>query len=209
MFDTVRARLTAWYVMVLGGVLILFAAGVYGVLARSLYARVDEALLALLDVAATSLAHDAAEGQEPDDAARSTVAELSSRLEELAIHDGQGVLLARSPSRDDPALLWECAAVSVLILLYSPLTWGQHCVGVLPAMYLLVRSWKAGEPPPKFTRAALAVYGLVVLVLNREVVGRTGVYLIDSYHLPTWCLVGVLAAIMLGHGRTEFRIAPE
>jgi hypothetical protein len=105
--------------------------------------------------------------------------------------------------RDDPALLWECAAVSVLILLYSPLTWGQHCVGVLPAMYLLVRSWKAGQPPSSLTRAALAVYCLVVLVLNREVVGRVGVYLIDSYHLPTWCLVGVLAATLLGHGRSQ------
>jgi heavy metal sensor kinase len=111
MFDTVRVRLTAWYVSVLGGVLVLFAVGIYGFLSRALHARVDENLLALLDVAATSLAHDAAEGQSPDDAARSTVAELSSRLEELAIHDGAGALLARTPSRDEAALLPDPATI--------------------------------------------------------------------------------------------------
>ena len=112
MFDTVRARLTTWYVSVLGGVLILFAVGVYGVLARALHDRVDENLLTVLDVAATSLTHDAAEGQAPDDAARSTVTELSSRLEELAIHDGKGVLLARTPSTDDAALLPDAGSIS-------------------------------------------------------------------------------------------------
>ncbi len=40
-------------------------------------------------------------------------------------------------ARDDPAIVWECAAVSLLILLISPITWKQHCVGVLPALYLV------------------------------------------------------------------------
>jgi heavy metal sensor kinase len=112
MFDTVRARLTAWYVSVLGGVLVLFGVGVYGVLARALHDRVDENLLTVLDVAATSLTHDAAEGQAPDDAARSTVTELSSRLEELAIHDGTGALLARTPAGDEPALLPDAGSIA-------------------------------------------------------------------------------------------------
>ena len=38
--------------------------------------------------------------------------------------------------RHDDTILWEGAVVSLLILLYSPLTWRQHCVAVLPAFYL-------------------------------------------------------------------------
>jgi two-component system, OmpR family, sensor kinase len=96
MLETVRARLTAWYVSVLAVVLIAFSLGVYAFLAQALHARVDEGLRSVLEIAATSLTHDAAEGQDPADAARSTVAELSNRLQRLAIHDAGGRLLARS-----------------------------------------------------------------------------------------------------------------
>jgi alpha-1,2-mannosyltransferase len=34
--------------------------------------------------------------------------------------------------RDDLTVLWGCAAVSILLLLYSPITWRQHYVGVIP-----------------------------------------------------------------------------
>ena len=90
MLETVRGRLTAWYVSVLAVVLAAFSVGVYAFLARSLHAGVDEGLQSVLEVAATSLTHDTAEGQDPADAARSTVAELSNRLQRLAIHDGGG-----------------------------------------------------------------------------------------------------------------------
>jgi heavy metal sensor kinase len=95
MIDSVRSRLTLWYVSVLAAVLALFSLGVYGLLARLLQERLDEGLLAVLDVAATSLAHDEAEGQDPADAARSTVTELSMRQERLAIYDSKARLLAR------------------------------------------------------------------------------------------------------------------
>jgi heavy metal sensor kinase len=100
MLETVRGRLTAWYVSVLAVVLAAFTVGVYAFLARSLHAGVDEGLQSVLEVAATSLTHDTAEGQDPADAARSTVAELSNRLQRLAIHDGAGRLLSRSS--DEP-----------------------------------------------------------------------------------------------------------
>ena len=106
MIDSVRSRLTLWYALVLGGVLVVFSAGVYGLLFRVLHERVDDNLRAVVEVAATSLRHDTEEGQDAEDAARSTVAELSSRQERLAIYDGRGVLLARSPARQplDPRL---------------------------------------------------------------------------------------------------------
>src|SRR5687768_9724035 len=106
MIDSVRSRLTLWYALVLGGVLVVFSVGVYGLLFRVLHERVDDNLRAVVEVAATSLRHDTEEGQDAEDAARSTVAELSSRQERLAIYDGRGVLLARSLAREplDPRL---------------------------------------------------------------------------------------------------------
>jgi two-component system, OmpR family, sensor kinase len=97
MGDSVRTRLTLWYVAVVGVVLVGFSLGVYALLFRVLHSRVDESLLGILDTAITSLSNDAAEGQSPEDGARSTVAELSHRWQRLAVYDPDGRLLARAP----------------------------------------------------------------------------------------------------------------
>jgi signal transduction histidine kinase len=99
MFDGLRWRLTAWYVGVLAVALGGFAVGAYALLARNLLASADAGLLAFVDTAATSLEHDAAEGQTPLDAARSTVAELSQGHQRLALYDGAGRLLARTAAK--------------------------------------------------------------------------------------------------------------
>ena len=99
MIETVRARLTLWYVSALALMLIVVGGLIYLLLARALYTRVDESLQSLMEVAMTSLANDLAEGQDAADAARSTAAELASRQQMLAIYDGAGRLLA-SETRD-------------------------------------------------------------------------------------------------------------
>jgi two-component system OmpR family sensor kinase len=95
MFDSIRARLTAWYVAVLAGVLVGFGIVVYLALTEVLYRKVDRALASLVTVVATSLTHDAEEGQSPLDAARSTVVELTGEDQSLAVFDAGGRLLAR------------------------------------------------------------------------------------------------------------------
>jgi hypothetical protein len=115
----------------------------------------------------------------------------------------------RAPVRDrrGSAVLWECAAVSVLILLLSPITWGQHCVGVLPACYLFVRSaWssrnadaeQSGPALPRWAFAAVGGYVLCVLVLDRTLLGREWTYLLDSYRIATGCLVAWVAVACAG-----------
>jgi hypothetical protein len=79
MIETVRGRLTVFYVIVLAAALLVVGGLIYVLLARALYARIDDNLHAVLEIAATSLANDLAEGQDVQDAARSTAAELSSR----------------------------------------------------------------------------------------------------------------------------------
>jgi heavy metal sensor kinase len=100
MIETVRARLTLWYVSVLAVALFAVGSLIYVLLARALYLRIDENLHVVVQIAMTSLANDLAEGQDIQDAARSTAAELASRRQMLSIYDASGRLLA-SEGRDD------------------------------------------------------------------------------------------------------------
>lgn len=103
--------------------------------------------------------------------------------------------------RDDPRVLWECAGVSLVILLLSPITWGQHCVGVLPALYLLVRWPLAGRRLPAGATVALVAYALGVLALNRGVIGKDLTLWLNGLHLQTWTILGLLGAVVALHAR--------
>ena len=101
MIESLRARLTVWYVTVLGAALVVVCVVTYFLLARTLYKRIDVNLAVVTDIAVTSLTHDLAEGQGVPDAARSTVTELFSDQATLAIYDGRGQLLAEAGRDDD------------------------------------------------------------------------------------------------------------
>ena len=101
MIETVRARLTLWYVAALAAALIVVGGLIYMLLARALYVRIDENLAAVSRIAMTSLSNDLAEGQDVADAARSTAAELASSQQMLLIYDGSGRLLAEQGRDDD------------------------------------------------------------------------------------------------------------
>ena len=101
MIETVRARLTIWYVASLAAVLIMVGGLIYVLLASALYVRIDENLTAVSRIAMTSLANDLTEGQDVADAARSTAAELASSQQMLLIYDAGGALLAEEGRDDD------------------------------------------------------------------------------------------------------------
>jgi two-component system, OmpR family, sensor kinase len=100
--ESVRGRLTLYYVSVLAAALVIVGAVIYVLLARALFVRVDENLVAGVGIAATSLSNDLDEGQDYQDAARSTVAEQASAAQMLAVYDTAGRVLAES--RRDPDL---------------------------------------------------------------------------------------------------------
>jgi heavy metal sensor kinase len=101
MLDTVRARLTLWYVSLLAAILVVVLVLTYVLLARAMYARIDDGLSVFLQIVATSLTNDLAEGQEADDAARSTATEVASRSYLVAIYDGSGRLMGEAGREDD------------------------------------------------------------------------------------------------------------
>ena len=101
MFESVRARLTLWYVSALALILVVFGIAVYVMLSRALHRRVDEALRSTLEISITSLTHDEQEGQSAQSAAQSTAAELSHPQQAMMIFDNMGQLLAEHPYEED------------------------------------------------------------------------------------------------------------
>jgi two-component system OmpR family sensor kinase len=99
--QSLRARLTVWYVGVLAAVLVSVCILIYVLLGSTLRERVDESLRAVTGIAITSLTNDLAEGQSVQDAAKSTAAELASDQATLAIYDETGRLLAEQGRDED------------------------------------------------------------------------------------------------------------
>jgi hypothetical protein len=109
------------------------------------------------------------------------------------------LVLGRTPPRRDGVLvLWECAAVSVLMLLLSPITWRQHCVWTVPAFLLVARTAFARGGLPRPMTRLLAVYVVLVLVLDRGLIGRDLTILLDSYGVTAWALLCLLGATFVG-----------
>lgn len=104
----------------------------------------------------------------------------------------------RIARRDDLAILWESAAIGVLALLLSPITWYQHCVALLPAFYLFSRTVAAGGHAAHWMYAIVAAFTVATIVLSRGLIGRDATTLLASYHVTTWAIVGVLLLALGG-----------
>jgi hypothetical protein len=108
--------------------------------------------------------------------------------------------------RESKVVLWQCAAISVAILLYSPITWAQHCVGVLPAMYLIVQTALHKRQLPRGVAWAGMMYVMCILVLNRAVLGKTLTNLLDAYRLNTWLILTLFAVTLWYCRRTGLQV---
>ena len=106
-------------------------------------------------------------------------------------------------TRDEPRLLWEFAAVSILMLLFSPITWGQHCVALLPACYFISALFISRGQLPRPAIGLLGFYVLVVLLLNRGFLGKDASLLLGSYHAETFAFLGLLALLFLAARRVQ------
>jgi hypothetical protein len=98
---------------------------------------------------------------------------------------------------DDPTWLLEGGAVLILALLLSPVTWTQHLVLVIPALYLIVTEACAIRPLGAWASGAMGAYAVMALALNREILGRDLSLLVLSYSMHTLALLLVLAVLLL------------
>lgn len=103
MFSSVRARLTLWYLGVLGIVLIAFSVGVYLLLARTLYERLDTRLGSTLEAAADAL--KPAVGQAANiPAITRALEDLRFPNQTIAVLDAGGRVIAQRAAPDGPPL---------------------------------------------------------------------------------------------------------
>ena len=100
LLDSVRVRLTLWYVSVLALVLIAFSMALFALFSRAVNHRIDASLLAVIEVTINSLTNDLEEGQSHTSAAHSTVTELFNPQQALAVFDHAGKLLAENTAHN-------------------------------------------------------------------------------------------------------------
>jgi hypothetical protein len=76
----------------------------------------------------------------------------------------------------------ECAAVLVLALLLSPITWQQHLAWLLPGAIVVLAAARFGNPFKAPEWVALGLYIVLAMVLNYEVLGKSRFQVVLSYH---------------------------
>ncbi len=119
------------------------------------------------------------------------------------------IFRGRVKDRNDAEILWECAALSVALLLYSPLTWAQHCPAVLPAFYFIFRAAFTGIRLPRDVVAALIYFFAVICLLQSGLIGWRLSGLLDAYHLRNFALVGIFWAAVRCHGVSKNNSSPN
>jgi len=112
----------------------------------------------------------------------------------------------RDPSvrRDDLSWLVQCSAVLILSALLSPVTWTQHLVVVIPALYAIAAAQRGGPGLGPASSAGMGVYFALAVLLNREVLGRERYVALLAYgvhSLSMLIVLGVLVRVALEGGR--------
>lgn len=103
MFRSIRARLTLWYVTVLGLVLIAFSVGGYLLLARTLYDRLDARLASTLQASVSTLKPALGEATNFDAIERG-LQELPTPNQTIAVLDSEQRVIAQKTSAGGPPL---------------------------------------------------------------------------------------------------------
>jgi two-component system OmpR family sensor kinase len=100
MFDSVRLRLTLWYVGVLGLILVAFSTGVYILVARDLRDRLDAGLRSSLETMAAALKHPSPTGETKNESMSRVFRELHFSNQAIAIFNAEGQPLVEKSADD-------------------------------------------------------------------------------------------------------------
>lgn len=104
----------------------------------------------------------------------------------------------RVVERDDSRLLWELAAAGVLMVLFSPITWEQHCVALLPACYLVAALLITRDRLPRWVIIVMSFYVFFCALLGRDLIGRNLWLRLGNYHITTFCILGLFIILLAG-----------
>lgn len=102
----------------------------------------------------------------------------------------------------DPDWVKECSAVILLMLFLSPLTWIQHLPWLIPALYWVAAKALSREGLSRAGHAALALYVLLTVVLNYEVLGKRTYTVFLSFKPFTMAML-LLFFLLMDNWRTS------
>jgi len=105
-------------------------------------------------------------------------------------------------------VLWECAMVSLLMLLFSPITWGEHCVAAIPALYLILLRMDSGKSFAPWVKWLFILVAAALIILNRSLIGLMLSELLESYHVITFCLLALTAISLAFWNEAEKSSSP-
>jgi hypothetical protein len=101
-------------------------------------------------------------------------------------------------ARNDPRILWELAVAGILMLLISPISWGQHCVHVLPACYLIAALGIKRGSLPAWITGLIVLYVLLGLLTGRDLLGRWLAVEVMRHHTTTFAILGLFPILLFG-----------
>jgi alpha-1,2-mannosyltransferase len=96
----------------------------------------------------------------------------------------------------DIAWLTETSSLLILATLLAPIAWVQHLVLAIPAIYLIVADWVAQRNFGVAPSAAMVLYIILALLLNRAILGKPGYLVLLDYHVHTICMLLIFYVLM-------------
>ena len=107
---------------------------------------------------------------------------------------------------EDSAWPSESSALLVLMVLLSPITWEQHLVLMVPALYLTTAEGVGTSGPGGGILALMILFVLLSLVLTRDLLGKERYLVLLGYHVQTMSAL-IVFTIALLRRRTGTRSA--
>jgi len=104
--------------------------------------------------------------------------------------------LREPAARDDPRVPYQLAAVAVLALLLSPISWRQHAVAALPALFGVALRVKERGAVPGWLWLLLVPWVLFLLVLSRGVAGLPVSEWVHAHGVYALLLLGLFFATL-------------
>jgi len=87
----------------------------------------------------------------------------------------------------------ELAGLFLLMVLFSPVTWVQHLVFALPAVFFILADERRKPWPVQF---ALGIYLVLALILNREILGKENYLFLLACHIHTAAMLILLGLVL-------------
>ena len=107
-----------------------------------------------------------------------------------------------------PAIPVEIAAVALLALLLSPISWRAHAVAALPALFLLAHRALLRGRARRAETLFVAAWVPLVLLPGRDLVGPAASDLLLAWGAPTILVAALLALLLVEHAAPESEARP-